>query len=118
VLLQATTEELEATSDELDETVFALLLDPFAEDEKSDEELDPDEIPELEKSSLEEDVTCPPLEDISPEDELLPSVSELLFPLSPSHAARIRATATIPKNIIRCFCFICFLLLALNHRFS
>jgi len=69
VLLQATTEELEAASDELDETVSALMLDSLAD------------------------------------EELVLSVSVLLFPLSPPHAAKIKATATIPNNAIRCFIF-------------
>jgi hypothetical protein len=56
----------------------------------------------------EEEFTGSLLEDISAEDELYPSVSVPLFPLSPPHAAKIRAIAAIANNVIRCSCFICF----------
>jgi hypothetical protein len=84
--------------DELDST-FALEL------ETTTDELNPP-TDELEDLTTEEEFICPLLEYIPAEDELSPSVSVLLFPLSPSHAARIRATATIPNNAIRCFRFI------------
>jgi hypothetical protein len=121
--------ELETTTDELD-TLTDELEDLTTEDESGVEELDctftlelettSDEldtpIDELEDLTTEEEFICSLLEEFSMEDELSPSDSELLFPLSPSQAAKIRATATIPNSVIRCFCFICFLLLALNHR--
>jgi len=93
-------EELDTSADELENNSELELNAPIdeledisPEDKITLEELDPDEIPELEKSSPEE-------------DELSPSVSELLFPLSLSHAPKIKATATIPRNAIHCFCFI------------
>jgi len=75
-------------------------------------------IDELEDLTTGEEFPCPPLEYIPAEDELFPSVSVLLFPLSPPHAAKISATAAMPNNATRCFCFICSLLLALNIRLS
>lgn len=99
--------EEDSGTEELDCT-FALEL------KTATDELDipPDELEDL---TTEDEFTCSPLEDISAEDEPSPSGSVPLFPLSPSHAARIRAAATMPKNIIRCFRFISFLLLAANR---
>jgi hypothetical protein len=100
VLVQAATDELDCTS--------ALEL------EATTDELNTP-IDELEELTAADEFTCPPLEYIPVEDELSPSVSVPLFPLSPSHAAKISATAAMPNNAIRCFCFICSLLLAVNH---
>jgi len=61
---------------------------------------------ELEYLTTEDEFICSLLEENSMEDELSSSDSKLLFPLSLSHAAKIRATATTPSNVIRCFCFI------------
>jgi len=111
--------ELKTTTDELD-TLTDELEDLTTEDDSGTEELDCDfaleletisdvlDAPtdELEDLTTEEEFICPPLEDISTEDELSPSGSVLLFPLSLPHAAKIRATATIPRNAIHCFCFI------------
>ncbi len=112
--------ELETTTDELDPLTDEL-EDLTTEDESGTDELDCnftlelettiDELDpltdELEDLTTEEEFICSLLEENSMEEELSPSDSELLFPLSPSHAAKIRATATIPNNAIRCFCFIC-----------
>jgi len=73
---------------------------------------------ELDDLTTGDEFPCSPLEYISAEDELFPSVSVLLFPLSPPHAAKISANATMPNKTIRCFRFIYFLHLALNHRLS
>jgi len=95
--------EEDSVTDELD-SAFALELETT--------------IDELEDLTTEEEFTCPPLEYIPAEDELSPSVSVPLFPLSPPHAAKISANAAMPNNAIRCFCFICSLLLAVNHWLS
>jgi len=86
---------VQTTTDELDCT-FTLEL------EATTDELD---IPanELENLTTEDEYNCPLLEYVSAEDELSPSVSTLLFPPSPMHAAKISATATIPNKTIRCF---------------
>lgn len=122
--LDATTDELDLLTDELEDLAVE-------EDSVTDEldcafapELDtttdePDsQIDELEELTAGDEFTCPPLEYIPVEDELSPSVSVPLFPLSPPHAAKISATASIPNNAIRCFCFICRLPLTLNIRLS
>ena len=116
--------ELETTSDELEcvptedengieelDCVFALELD--ATTDELDTPAD-----ELEELTTEDEFTCPPLEYIPVEEELFPSISVLLFPLSPSHAVKISATAAMPNNATRCFRFICSLLLAVNHWLS
>jgi len=72
---------------------------------------------ELEDSTTEDKLICPLLEENSIEDELFLSVSELLFPLSPPQATKIRTVATIPNNTIRCFRFF-FLFLCLNRPLS
>jgi hypothetical protein len=108
-------EELNTPNDELE--------DIPTEDESGTDELDGTFTLELETSdeledlTVEDELNCPLLEENSTEDELYPSDSELLFPLSPPQDMRIRAAATIPRNAIRCFCFI-FLLLTLNHQLS
>jgi len=112
--LETTTDELDIPTDELE--------DLTTEDDSETDELDcsfalelettTDELDtptdELEKLTSEEEFICSLLEENSMEDELSSSDSELLFPLSLSHAAKIRATATMPNNTIRCFCFIFF----------
>ncbi len=90
--------ELETTSDELE--------DFTTEEESGAEELDCDVALELKTASDELETT---------DDELSSSDTELLFPLSPSQATKINATATIPNKVIRCFRFISFLLLTLNY---
>jgi len=82
-----------------------------------EDELDSTFALELETTADELDPFTDELEELTAEDELSPSVSVPLFPLSPSHAAKIRATATIPNNAIRRFCFIS-LLLAVNYQLS
>ena len=116
--------ELDATTDELD-LLTDELEDLAVEEDSVTDELDRAFAPELEVTTDElDDLTtgdefiCSPLEYIPDEDELFPSVSVPLFPLSPSHAAKISATAAMPNNAIRCFCFIRSLLLALNIRLS
>ena len=121
--------ELEATTDELDPLTDEL-EDLTTEDESGTDELDcnftlelettGDELDtptdELEDLTTEDEFICSLLKDISTEDELSSSDSKLLFPLSLSQAARIRATATTPNNAIRCFCFI--FSPSLNHHSS
>ena len=85
--------------------------------ETTTDELD-SQIDELEELTTEDKFTCSLLEYISAEDELFPSGSVPLLPLSPSHAVKISTTATMPNNTIRCFCFICRLPLAVNHLLS
>ena len=122
--LDATTDELDLLTDELEDLAVE-------EDSVTDEldcaftpELDTtaDELDtpadELEELTAEDEFSCPPLEYIPVEDELSPSVSVPLFPLSPSHAVKISATAAMPNNATRCFRFICSLLLAVNHWLS
>jgi hypothetical protein len=75
-------------------------------------------IEELEELTTEDEFICSLLEYIPVEDELPSSVSVPLFPLSPSHAAKISATAAMHNNATRCFCFICRLPLAVNHWLS
>jgi len=93
--------------------------------QRAPEELDPltDELdctfaPELDATTDELDLPIEELEELTTEDELSPSVSVPLFPLSPPHAAKISATVAMPNNATRCFCFICSLLLAVNHWLS
>jgi len=112
--------ELETTSDELE--------DFTTEDESRTEELDcnvalelkttGDELEDFttEEESGAEELDCNvTLELETTDDELSSSDTELLFPLSPSQATKINATATIPNKVIRCFRFISFLLLTLNY---
>jgi hypothetical protein len=133
--MQRAPEELDPLTDELEELAVEEdsatdeLDDLTTEEERGTEELDCAFAPELETTTdeldpfteeLEEltagdEFTCPPLEYISAEDELSPSGSVPLFPLSPSHAAKISATTAMHNNATRCFCFICRLPLAVNH---
>lgn len=105
--------ELETTSDELE--------DFTTEEESGAEELDCDVALELKTASDEldtptDELDCKvSLELETTDDELSSSDTELLFPLSPSQATKINATATIPNKVIRCFRFISFLLLTLNR---
>jgi predicted nucleic acid-binding Zn-ribbon protein len=97
--------ELETTTEELD--------DLTTEEEWAAEELDCTFTLELETASDELNSLNDELEDVMTEDELLTSGSVPLFPLSPPHASKIRAAATIANNVIRCFRFICLLFLKL-----
>ena len=120
----AFTLELETTTDELD-LLTDELEDLAIEEDSVTDELDSafaleleTTIDELEELTTGDEFTCSPLEYIPVEDELFPCGSVLLFPLSPSHAAKISAAAAMHNNATRCFCFICCLLLALNLRLS
>jgi len=85
-------DELNTPTDELENLTTEELENFSTEDESGIEELDCTFTLELETTS---EVV---------EEELSPSGSVLLFPLSPPHDAKIRATATIQNNVIRCFC--------------
>ncbi len=96
--LEDSTTEEESGIEELD-CNFALEL------ETTNDELDTP-TDELEDLTTEEEYIGSLLEENSMEEELSPSDSELLFPLSPPQATKIKVTAIIPNNAIRCFCFI------------
>jgi len=74
-----------------------------------------EDMPTEELESPEEEFNCSLLEENSIEDELSTSDTELLFPLSLSQAAKIKATATIPNNVVDFLYFICYLLLTLSN---
>jgi len=104
VLLQRTDDELgDAFTLELETGMDE--LDIPTEDERGIEELEAPPTLELEITSDELDVPTDELEDLTTEEELPPSTSVPLFPLSPPHAVKIRAMATIPNNVTRCFIF-------------
>jgi hypothetical protein len=104
-------DELNSSTDELENLTTEELENFSTEDESAIEELDGSFALELETRSNELDTPIDELENLAVEEELSPSGSVLLFPLSPPHAAKIRTTDTIPRNAIHCFRFIFYSLL-------